>query len=144
MNRLKIGEVARRANVNLQTIRYYERRRLLAEPPRSAGNYRLYTPETVQRVRFIKRAQELGFTLEEIQELLSLRAAPKVQCAKVRARAEAKAADIEKRIRGLRAMQQSLIALIKECEDSGPVSKCPILDALDIEEVQYAKARVDL
>jgi len=134
MERLKIGEVADAAGVNLQTIRYYERRGLLAEPPRSEGNYRLYTPEAVRRVRFIKRAQELGFSLEEIKELLSLRAAPKTQCAKVRARAEAKTKDIEDRIRSLRAMHAALQKLIEACAGKAPVSECPILDALETEE----------
>ena len=131
MESLKIGEVAKRAGVNLQTIHYYERRGLLAKPPRSESNYRAYPEDAVLRVRFIKRAQELGFTLKEIKELLSLRAAPRSRCADVRSRAEAKVQDIDSKIRTLRAMRKALTKLIGECSGEGPVTQCPILEALD-------------
>jgi MerR family transcriptional regulator, copper efflux regulator len=128
---LKVGEVARRAGVGLQTVHYYERLGLLAKPPRTDANYRAYPAEAVRRVRFIKRAQELGFTLKEIDELLSLRAAPRSRCPEVRGRAEAKVHDIDDRIRGLRAMRKALTGLIRECAGDGPVTTCPILGALD-------------
>lgn len=136
MASLKVGEVARRAGVNLQTVHYYERRGLLPKPPRTGANYRAFPEEAVQRVRFVKRAQKLGFTLKEIQELLSLRAEPRTRCADVRERAEAKVQDMERRIRSLQAMRRALRKLIGECMGNGPVSRCPILDALGSKEVE--------
>jgi MerR family mercuric resistance operon transcriptional regulator len=134
MDELKVGEVARKAGVNLQTIHYYERRGLLPKPPRSASNYRLYPADSVRRVRFVRRAQELGFTLKEIKDLLSLRAAPRTRCADVRKRAEAKVRDIDEKIRTLEAMRRALSRLIRECSSSGPATECPILEALDPQE----------
>lgn len=131
---LKVSEVARQAGVNLQTVHYYEREGLLPNPPRTASNYRLYPSDAVRRVRFIKRAQQLGFTLREIKELLSLRAAPRARCADVRKRAESKVHDIDARIGALRAMRDALTKLIRECSRQGPVTECPILDALDAED----------
>ena len=134
MEALKVGEVARQAGVNLQTIHYYERRGLLPKPPRTASNYRVYAPEAVRRVQFIKRTQELGFTLKEIKELLSLRAAPRTRCGVVRNRAEAKLRDIDDKVRTLQAMQKALTKLIGECSGKGPVTQCPILEALDSDD----------
>jgi MerR family mercuric resistance operon transcriptional regulator len=130
---LTIGAVARGAGVHIETLRYYERRGLLSRPARSVANYRVYDAEAVRRVRLIKRAQQLGFTLAEIEELLSLRAAPKARCADVRDRASAKIRDIEARIAALEAMKTALRKLVRECAGSGPVSRCPILDSLDAE-----------
>jgi MerR family transcriptional regulator, copper efflux regulator len=131
MDGLSIGDVAKQANVHIETLRYYERRGLLARPPRSTSNYRLYAAETVRRVRFIKGAQELGFSLKEIQELLSLRAEPKTSCEDIRERAEAKITDIEAKIRSLQAMKRALTKLVMECSGSGPITDCPILEAFD-------------
>jgi MerR family mercuric resistance operon transcriptional regulator len=133
MQGLKVGEVARQAAVNLQTIHYYERTGLLPRPPRTASNYRIYTDDAVQRVRFIKRAQELGFTLKEVKELLSLRAAPRSCCGDVRRQAETKLVDIEEKIGTLQAMRKALTKLIAECSGKGPVTACPILEAMDSE-----------
>lgn len=133
MTGLKVGEVARQAGVNLQTIHYYERRGLLPKPPRTGSNYRAYPEDAVLRVRFVKRAQEIGFTLKEIKELLSLRAAPRTRCADVRERAVTKVRDIDDKVRTLQAMRKVLTKLIGECSGSGPVSQCPILEALDPE-----------
>ena len=133
MQGLKVGEVAQRAGVNLQTVHYYERRGLLPKPPRTDSNYRAYPADAVLRVRFIKRAQDLGFTLKEIQELLSLRAAPRARCGDVCERAEAKVRDIDEKVRTLQAMRTALTKLVGECSGSGPVTKCPILEALDSE-----------
>ncbi|MCX8071867.1 MAG: heavy metal-responsive transcriptional regulator [Candidatus Binatia bacterium] len=129
---LKVGEVAKRAGVNLQTIRYYERRGLLTKPPRTAANYRAYPEDTVLRVRFIERAQQLGFTLKELQELLSLRAAPRTRCADVRRRAQRKVQDIDEKLRTLQSMRRALVKLIDECAGNAPVSECLILEALDL------------
>ena len=133
--RLRVGEVARRSGVNLQTLRYYERRGLLPAPPRTEAGYRAYPPQAVDRVRLIKRAQGLGFTLQEIGELLALRAAPGTCCADVRRRAEAKLQVIDEKIRTLEAMRGALGRLIAECAgQEGPASECPILEALEGEE----------
>src|SRR5262245_55607140 len=102
---MKIGEAADRGGVNLQTIRYYEREGLLPQPPRLPAGYRIYSEPTVKRVRFIKRAQELGFTLAEIRDLLSLRVDHERDRSEVRAIAEAKVADIQEKIRTLSAMK---------------------------------------
>jgi MerR family transcriptional regulator, copper efflux regulator len=132
---LKIGEVAERGGVNLQTIRYYEREGLLPEPPRLASGYRMFPTETVRRVRFIKRAQDLGFTLAEIKELLSLRIDSKRNRADVRALAEAKMSDIEEKIRTLKKMKRVLGELTERCSGCGPSSECPILESIDSDEV---------
>jgi len=140
MKGLRVGEVARRAGVRLQTIHYYERRGLLSKPPRTASNYRAYPEEAVLRVLFVKRAQELGFTLREIEELLSLRAASGTRCADVRARAEAKVRDIDARLHLLQAMRKALTKLIGECSGERPVAQCPILEALDSEDERRCHA----
>jgi MerR family transcriptional regulator, copper efflux regulator len=131
---MKIGEVAAGSSVNLQTIRYYEREGLLAKPPRLASGYRVFPGGTVRRVRFIKRSQELGFTLAEIRELLSLRVDRHRDRSEVRSLASAKIADIEKKIRGLTAMKAALNRLVDHCSGHGPAAECPILEALDSEE----------
>jgi MerR family copper efflux transcriptional regulator len=135
MDGLTIGEVAERARVHIETLRYNERRGLVATPPRSIANYRLYPEDAVRRVRFIKRAQELGFSLKEIRELLSLRAAPEAGCAEVRAHAEAKIKDIDEKIGSLTAMTRVLTKLVAECSGEGPLTDCPILDTLETKEV---------
>ncbi len=130
---LKIGEVAQRGAVNQQTIRYYEREGLLPEPPRRESGYRMFPDSTVGRVRFIKRAQELGFTLSEIRELLSLRVDRERSSGAVKALAEAKIRDIEGKIRALQAMKRALTHLSGKCSGRGPASECPILEGLDSE-----------
>jgi MerR family mercuric resistance operon transcriptional regulator len=131
---LKIGQVAELGGVNLQTIRYYERERLLPEAPRLASGYRVFSADTVRRVRFIKRAQELGFTLAEIRELLSLRVNPGRDSAEVRDLAVRKISDIEARIRNLQAMKTALEHLTDRCSGHGPTSECPILESIDSSE----------
>ncbi len=129
---MKIGAVAARADVNIQTVRYYERRGLLPKPPRTESNYRLYSEDSVRRVRFVKRAQELGFSPKEIKELLALRIDSRATRAHVRERTEAKITDIEEKIRSLRAMKKTLTRLTAACcGGGGSVSDCPILEALD-------------
>ena len=134
MEGLRVGDVARQAEVNLQSIHYYERRGLLPRPARTRSNYRAYPADTVRRVRFIKRSQALGFTLKEIKELLSLRAAPRAHCADVRRRAEAKVRDIDEKVIMLQAIRKALADLIGQCSGKGPVTECPILAALDSKE----------
>lgn len=134
MAKLTIGQLAKGAGVKKETVRYYERRGLIAEPPRSQGGYRLYPPGEVARIRFIKRAQTLGFSLREIAELLSLRVDPHSTCQQVKAKAQAKIADIEQRITALREMRRALARLAAQCRGQGPSSACPILEALDGED----------
>lgn len=134
MEGLTIGQLAREAGVNRETIRFYERRGLITKPPRPASGYRLYPTETVRRVRFIRHAKELGFSLKEISELLSLRLDPEVTCIEVKKRAEDKLRDIEGKIQALQGMRGVLAELAGECKGRGPLSECPILEALDREE----------
>ena len=134
MNGLTIGDVAKQARVRIETLRYYEREGLVASPPRSLSNYRLYPEDTVHRVQFIKRVQELGFSLKEIKEILSLRMEPSTSCADVRNRALAKITTIEEKIRTLQAMKHALTQLVEECPGQGAVTDCPILESLHMEE----------
>jgi MerR family mercuric resistance operon transcriptional regulator len=131
MERLTIGEVAKQAQVQVETLRYYERTGLVASPPRSDSNYRLYPQETVRRVQFIKRAQELGFSLKEIMELLELRATPETPCSDIRRRALDKITTIDEKIQTLTAMKHALGKLVEECSGQGEITACPILAALD-------------
>lgn len=126
MTNLKIGELAEQGQVNLQTIRYYEREGLLPKPPRLASGYRVFSSDAVRRVRFIKRAQELGFSLKEIKELLSIRFDPESDCSGVRKLARAKVVDIEQKIRTLQAMRKVLGKLATACPGRGPLSDCPL------------------
>ncbi len=128
---MKIGAVATRADVNIQTVRYYERRGLLAKPPRTESNYRLYSEDSVRRVRFVKRAQQLGFTLKEIKDLLALRLKPTSRSSAVKERATAKIADVEHKIRALQRMKRTLTKLTAACDGCGSTSECPILEALE-------------
>jgi Hg(II)-responsive transcriptional regulator len=128
---LTIGQVAKAAHVNVETLRYYERRGLVPKPPRSLSLYRRYPEDTPPRVRFVKGAQALGFSLEEIRALLSLRATPKARCGDVKRRTEAKINEIEARLRALRAMSGALKRLVAQCDGELPASSCPILESLD-------------
>jgi len=131
MKILTRGELAKRCEVNFETVRYYEQQGLIPKPSRRGSNYRLYSEETVRHIRFIKRAKQLGFTLKEIRELLSLRSSPRARCADVKERAESRIQDIADRIRTLQAMSRALAGLVTECPGKGGASECPILDALE-------------
>lgn len=135
MKALTIGHLAKQAGVNLETVRFYERRGLLPRPPRSAAGYRLFPAEAARRLKFIRRAQELGFSLAEIRELLSLRMSRATTSAAIRARAEAKIADIQAKIRTLESMKKTLRRLTRVCNGCAPVAECPILESLDGEDV---------
>ena len=135
MKPLTIGHLAREAGVNLETVRYYERQGLLAKPPRSASDYRLFPSDAARRLRFIRRAQELGFSLKEIRELLSLRVSRRTTSADIRTRAEAKIVDIEAKIKSLESMKKTLRKLTRVCDGGSPVAQCPILESLDGEDM---------
>ena len=128
---LSRGSAAKAAGVNIETLRYYERKGLIPKPKRSAANYRQYSEDTVARVRFVKHAQELGFTLEEIDSLLDLRGSTRARAEDVKNKALEKIAQIEKRIESLSAIRTELIALAETCTESQPASECPILQAID-------------
>ena len=131
MDGLTTSELAKRSQVNVESIRFYERQGLLPAPARTPGGYRMFTDDHVRRVRFIKRAQELGFSLREIRDLLALRLEPGTSCADVRERAEAKLADIGNKIRDLQRMRRALAHLTTACPGRGATSECPILESLD-------------
>ena len=127
---MRMGKVAGQAGVNVQTLRYYERRGLLPEPERQASGYREYDPDTIPLVRFIRRAQELGFTLVEIAELVDLRRSEPHRSSEVREIATRKIEDIGMRINRLSAMRDALLSLVEECRCGGKPLECPILEAL--------------
>src|SRR5438132_6035475 len=116
-----IGRLANEAGINLETVRYYERRGLLPKPPRSASGYRLFPAGAARRLKFVQRAQELGFSLREVQELLSLRVSPAKTAAEVRQRAESKISDIQSKIKSLQSMEKTLRKLTKACVGCGPI-----------------------
>lgn len=126
---LTIGRLAAEAGVHVETIRYYQRRGLLAEPPKpDGGAQRRYPRAAVRRVRFVKRAQALGFTLDEVGALLQLDEAG--ACAATRERATAKLQTIDAKLADLRAMRQSLAALLRRCDAADGDGACPLIDAL--------------
>ena len=131
MSALKIGEVAKRSEVGVETIRYYERQGLLAEPERRPSGFRQYDESVVSRLLFIRNAKELGFTLAEIKELLGLWFDVNTKCVHVRQRAEKKITNIEDKIRLLQKMKRSLKKIINQCEGRNTVDECPLWLGLD-------------
>ncbi len=135
MKVLTIGKVANQAGIGIETVRFYEREGLIAEPPRDeSSGYRHYPEDTIARLRFVRKAKELGFSLKEIRDLLSLKAKRLGSCADVRSRATDKIEDIDQKIAVLQAMRKALTGLVEECSGKGPRSECPILNALDAEQ----------
>lgn len=135
MKELSIGQLAQQSKVRVETVKFYQRRGLVEQPPRPESGFRKYSPETVLQIRFIRRAKELGFSLQEIGELLSLRATPGTSCREIKGRAEAKIADIQQKQRVLEKMETILRQLAETCQGQGPLNECPILGALDEEGV---------
>jgi len=131
MNNLTIGKLAKQVGVGIETIRFYERLGIIAAPLRTESNYRIYQNEDITRLRFIKRAKELGFTLKEIKELLLLRHNPKATKDVVRSKTEEKIALIQEKIVDLTRIQTALQKLVEQCDGHGPASECPILEALE-------------
>ncbi len=131
---LTIGQVAKLSDVGVETVRFYERRGLIEEPPRKESGYRQYPQSAVKRINFIKKAKELGFTLKEISGLLNLRLHPGGACSDVREKAMEKISDVKEKIAELDKIQNALTKLAASCKGSGPVSDCPILEALDDKE----------
>jgi len=130
---LTTGQLARRSGISVETIRFYERKGLLREPPRRQSGYRMYPEDAVAQVRFIQRAKDLGFTLNEIMELLALRTEDDGNCADVRKRAELKISRIDRQIEDLKSIREGLVRLTHQCVESYPRSECPILQSLNEE-----------
>src|SRR5947208_16005222 len=131
MPTLTIGQLAKESGVHLETIRYYEREGLIPAPPRKSSGHRAYQPGAARRLRFIKRAQQLGFSLSEILGLLTLRAAPDEDCSEVCRRAQEKLGEVRAKIRHLQAVEEALRHLTDGCSGGRPVSDCGVLEALD-------------
>lgn len=131
MNGLTIGKIAKQAGLGIETIRFYERRGLIDPPLRTESNYRIYTKNDVERILFIKKAKKLGFSLNEVKELLSLRQDPKVSKADIKNRTDKKIKDVKQRIQDLSKILNALESLFAACDGHGPIEECPILEALD-------------
>lgn len=134
MDGMTRGEVAEKAGMNPETLRYYERKELIPTPRRSDGGFRLYDESYVDRLRFIRRAKDLGFTLAEIKGLLDLRVDDEATCRDVKAQADEKLDEVEEKIRALQRIRDALTQLATACEAGRrPTSECPILDAMENE-----------
>lgn len=131
---MTIGELAAAAGVPPATVRYYERRGLLAPAPRTRSGYRVYDADSVRRLRFIKHAQALGFSLEDVQELLALRVTEPGSCTQVEATTREKLGHVRGRLRELRRMERVLVSLLHDCELRQPTDECPVLASLTDEE----------
>jgi MerR family copper efflux transcriptional regulator len=131
MPTLTIARAARDAGVNIETVRFYERKGLIERPPKGEG-YRVYSPDQVARIRFIKEAQQIGFSLAEIKELLALRADPNADCSAVQQQAMSKQQEVRRKIERLREIDAALDTLIAACPGQGAVDCCSIMDALTV------------
>jgi Zn(II)-responsive transcriptional regulator len=131
MKNLTIGKVAKIAGIGTETVRFYEKEGLIGPAARTEANYRVYETGDITRLRFIRRAKALGFTLKEIKELLSLRHDPDASKEDVKIQTEAKIADIELKIRDLTRIKSTLETLDERCDGHGPANDCPILEALE-------------
>jgi MerR family mercuric resistance operon transcriptional regulator len=131
MKDVTIGAAARQAGIGVETIRFYERRGLIEQPPKPLGaGFRVYSPEQIRRIKFIRQAQRIGFSLNETKELLSLRADPRADCSAVRDQAEAKLEEVRHKIEQLQQIGAALETLIATCPGSGELDTCSILDTL--------------
>ena len=129
------SQVAASSGLDIETVRFYEQQGLIEDPPRSEAGYRQYSAEDVSRLRFIKRAKELGFSLKEVADLLTLQGKPDVSCVEVRTQAEAKLANIEGKIRELTRMKAALFQLTQACNGQGTTEDCSIMEALSQEAI---------
>ena len=140
IGRMRTGELAANAGVNVQTVRFYERRGILPKPARTPSGYRVYSAEAVRLIRFIKRAQELGFTLDEVEELLQLRNNRRSGCGAVKTAGQAKMAAVEAKIASLNAMKRALAVLLASCERNDRERPCPMLEALEAQEERGSRS----
>ncbi len=131
MTESTISKAAKNAGVGVETIRFYERKGLIEQPPKPIdGGFRVYPEETVARIRFIRQAQEIGFSLREIEELLSLRADPSADCSEVRERAAAKLEEVDRKMEQLGRIRSALDELIAACPGRGALRACSIMESL--------------
>lgn len=133
MQSLNIGQVARETDVKIQTIRYYERIGLIPKAPRRESGYRKFSTDDILRIQFIKHAQAAGFLLKEIKELLAIKVDSDTTCDDVRELAELKTIEIDKKIRHMQQMKQTLESLTTACSGTGSTDDCPILEAFESE-----------
>ncbi|MEN8174857.1 MAG: heavy metal-responsive transcriptional regulator [Pseudomonadota bacterium] len=134
MTLLTIGQIAKRTQVTVETVRFYEKQGLIAAPQRSDAGYRQYPEETVKRVRFIQNAKEVGFTLKDIAELLALRREPGTSCTDIKLRATQKIEEVDRKIQDLNHIRDALGRMILTCNGKGGASQCPILEELELDE----------
>lgn len=127
---MQIGQLAQHAGVAIDTVRYYERQGLLPQPQRRASGYRQYGQQDISRLRFIRRAKDLGFSLQEIHDLLRLSGNQDADRAEVRTLAQQRLTDIERKLRELEAMRATLANLVGHCSGHGPLEGCPIIESL--------------
>ncbi len=139
ISELTIGKLAKEVGVNIQTVRYYERRRLLSPTARKSSGYRLYGEAALKRLRFIKNAQTLGFTLREITDLLNLRVSSTARCGDVERKAQAKLTQVQDKVRDLQMLAQALHGLIRTCRAGQPTDRCPILQSLEEEKARTVR-----
>lgn len=128
---LRIGEVAKKSHVGVETVRFYEREGLIAQPKRTVSGYRQYSESVIKQIQFIQHAKTLGFSLKETGELIKLKSSRNARCTSIKAKAVAKITDIQEKIDALERMKTALEPLVARCKSSDPISDCPILNALD-------------
>ncbi len=134
MTVLNIGEIAKRTGVTVETVRFYEKKGLIVTPERSGSGYRQYPADTVKRVRFIQHAKEVGFTLNDIGDLLALRREPGTSCADIKLRATQKIEEVDQKIQDLKRIRDALGRLIMKCSGRRALRECPILEELELDE----------
>lgn len=133
MEELTVGQLAKKAEINLETIRYYEKINLMPNPKRKESRYRIYDLNDLKRILFIKRAKELGFTLKEIKELLEMKIESKSTCGDVKHLAENKILDVEQKIKDLQKIKKVLNKLVSQCvNEEISMDECPILDTIEV------------
>ncbi len=130
MGMMTIGQVAKISGLGIETIRFYERKGLIAEPGRKESGYRQYDVHIIDRLQFIQQAKGLGFTLTEIHELLSLELKPGTTSKDIKVMAESKLKDVNEKLKILKRIQRTLKKLVKDCDGNSPISHCPILNAI--------------
>lgn len=141
MTELTIGKIAQRAGVGVETVRFYERKGLLDQPCRPDRGFRVYPEAAVDRIRFVRQAQELGFTLADAADLLELRADPDADCSAVQRRAAAKLEDIRGKIAHLRRIETALERVVEACPGQGALDCCSIVAAMERRESPYGGGR---
>jgi len=128
---LRIGQVAKKSNVGVETVRFYESEGLIELPERNVSGYRQFSESVIKQIQFIQHAKTLGFSLKEVGELIKLKSTPNARCNIIKATASAKIAGIQEKIDALERMKMALQPLVAQCKSSDPISDCPILNALD-------------